>query len=199
MSFEFSIQGRAPDGSPIMGRDDQMHAEFFVHPRLSLSKTREANGVQVFDGVEMIRLIQPGEKDVVCVMSTDWHRARFPRQYEAFQKGQEQRNVGTPLNLLFPTAPETIATLNASHIFSIEQLANINDTAIGNLPFGRDLTNKAKQYLGSQKGGQGFHAMQSQIEALEAKLAALSKPAEDDDPDLLEDREPIRRKKAAAP
>jgi hypothetical protein len=170
---EFGISNFAADGAPIMPRDDQSFVEFFKMPRLSLAETAANGGQQVFKAVEMVKVIQPGEKDVTCVMATAHHRARFPRQYKAFIEGQSQQETGTPLEMVFPTSPETIATLKAAHIHSVEQLENLTDTAMQNLPFGRTLVEKAKAYRKATGGAKDFHVMQAEIEGLKAKLAAM--------------------------
>lgn len=181
MSLEFSPQGYTPDGVAVFGSDEKLLVRFYRHAELSQHKSK-MEGRPIYDDVEMVSVIQPGEKDEVKTLASDWHRRRFPKQYEAFQKGLEQSHTGAPLDLLFPAEPSTVLMLKQNNVFTIEQLAGISDTAMGNIPMGRTLADRAKAYLQASRGGQGFHQMeemQRQIQQLQAQLAeaqAASQP-----------------------
>lgn len=176
---DFGITQFTPSGEPIMPGDDKLLVQFFLLPRLSIAQTNANGGSQVYENVEMVKVIQPGEKEAVTVAVQDIHRARFPRHYDAFKRGLDQQKLGTPLEIAFPTSPDMIATLKAANIFSIEQLAGLSDSSMQNIPFGRTLCDKAKAYLASASGGKEFHAMQQQIDELTAKLAAMRSEKED--------------------
>lgn len=172
--LEFNPQGYTPDGVAVFGTDEKLLVKFYRHAELSQHKSK-LEGRPIYDDVEMVSVIQPGEKDEVKTLANDWHRRRFPKQYEAFQKGLEQAVTGTPLELLFPAEPSTILALKGSNVFTVEQLAGISDTAMNNIPMGRTLADRAKAYLQASHGGQGFHqmeAMQKQIQELQEQLAA---------------------------
>lgn len=173
--MEFNPQSYAPDGTAIFGKDEQSLVKFFKHPELSKFKSTGA-GLPVYDDVVMVSVIQPGEKEETKVLATEWHKRRFPKQWENFEKGLEQTASGTPLDHLFPSEPGMILTLKSFNIFTVQQLAHVSDTAINNLPMGRTLVDRAKAYLGSAEGGSEYHAMQKRIAELEAKLA--EKPEE---------------------
>lgn len=171
--MDFAPQGYTSEGVALFGKDEQSLVRFYRHPELSKFQSDSA-GLPVYVDVEMISVIQPGEKDETKVLATEWHRRRFPRQYEAFKQGLEQTQTGTPLDHLFPSEPSTILTLKSFNIHTVQQLAGVSDTAINNLPMGRSLVDRAKVYLQSATGGQPFHqmeAMQRQIEELKAALA----------------------------
>lgn len=171
--MDFSPQSYAPDGTAVFATDTQLLVKFFNHPQISKFKS-EKEGVPMMDDVEMISVIQPGEKEEIKTLATDFHRRRFPRQYEAFKKGLEQTAGGTPLDHLYPSQPATVANLRAFNIFTIQQLAAISDSAMIQLPMGRTLCDQAKAYLSSASGGQNFHAMQAamrkEIDELKAML-----------------------------
>lgn len=171
--MEFSPTGYSPDGIAQFGSDEKLLARFFIHAELSQHKSK-LEGRPVYDDVEMISVINPGEKDEVKSLANDWHRHRFSKQYAAFKAGREQSSTGTPLELLFPSEPSTILTLKAANVFTVEQLAGISDTGMANIPMGRTLSDRAKTYLQTARGGQGFHQMEEmkrQIEQLQAQLA----------------------------
>lgn len=170
--MDFNPQGYTPDGVAVMGSDAQLLVKFSTHAELSQIKSKAA-GTPIYDDVEIVTIMNPGEKEPVIVQATDWHKHRFQRQYEAFKKGKEDQQGGTPLGLLFVGQPSTVKQLQACHIFTIQQLSMISDTAKSQIPMGQTLVDRAKAYLAQAGAGQGFHAMeemQRQIEALKAKL-----------------------------
>ena len=173
--MDFSPQSYAPDGTAIFGNDAQLLVKFFVHPELSKFKS-DKEGLPVYDDVEMVEVFQPGEKDSVKQLATEFHKRRFQKQYESFKKGMEQTNGGTPLDLLFPAEPGMILTLKSFNVYSIQQLAALSDTGIANLPMGgRQLVERAKTYLHTAQTGAGLHEMdlmRKQIAELQAALVA---------------------------
>ena len=173
--MDFNPQTYTPDGVAVFGNDAQLMVRFFVHPELSTYQSK-IQGVPVHHDVEMIEVFQPGEKESVKQLVTDFHRYRFPKQYEAFKEGKEQTASGTPLELLFPSEPSTVLTLRNLHIYTIQQLSALTDTGIANLPMGgRQLVDRAKKYLETASAGAPAHQMemmQKQIAELQAQLAA---------------------------
>lgn len=188
------FQDIAPDGTAIYASDRQTLTKFRIHSELSHHKSKAA-GMPVYDDVEVIEMRVPGEKEPVIVAATEFHKRRFPREYEAFKKGQESAHTGTPLDLLFPTSPSTVKQLQAFHIFSIQQLASISDTAKTQIPMGQSLVDRAKEYLARAGAGQNFHAMeemQRQIAALTARLEEAGVPAPEM-PSVIPAEQPKRR------
>lgn len=176
MSLDFNPQGYTQAGEAVFGTDQNLLAKFFVHPQISVFKSKEA-GTAIYDDVVMVEVIQPGEKEPIRQMANEWHKQRFSKQWENFQKGITEAVSGTPLEMLMPGEPGTILTLKALNVHTVQQLATLTDTAIGNIPFGRSLVDRAKKYLGTAAHGAEFHQMQKQIETLTAQLAALNEQA----------------------
>lgn len=175
MSLDFNPQAYSPDGTAIFGNDAQLLVKFFKHPELSTYQSKE-KGVPVYNDVIMIEVFQPGEKESVKQLVTDFHKMRFPKQWENFEKGLEQTAIGTPLDLLFPAEPSQVLTLKSFNIFTIQQLAALNDTAISALPMGgRQLVERARVYLSKAQTGADMNRMeemQRQIAELQAALQA---------------------------
>lgn len=170
----YNPKGYSIDGTAVFATDQQLLVKFFNHAQISKFKSDKA-GVPVFEDVEMISVIQPGEKEEIKQLATDFHRRRFPKEYENFKAGIEQVAGGTPLEMLFPSEPSTVLTLKQFHIFNVQQLSAITDSAMTQLPFGRTLVDRARAYMSQAGGGQNFHAMQQamqkQIEELKAMLS----------------------------
>jgi len=181
MSLEFNPQSYAPDGTAIFGNDAQLLVKFYKHAELSTYASKE-QGLPVYNDVIMIEVFQPGEKESVKQLANDFHKMRFPKQWENFEKGLENEVAGTPLDHLFPSEPGQILTLKALNIFTIQQLAALSDTAIQALPMGgRQLVERAKQYLMTAQTGADMNRMaemQKQIEQLQAALQAKNEDTE---------------------
>jgi hypothetical protein len=171
--MDFNYQTISPDGVAVTGSDAQLLVKFSIHSELSQHKSK-LTGAPVYDDIEIVTIMNPGEKEPVIVAADDFHRRRFPRQYEAFKKGIQDQQGGTPINLLFPASPSTVKQLQAFHIFTVQQLANITDSAKAQIPMGQSLVDRAKSYLTQAGAGQSFHAMeamQAQIDQLKSLLA----------------------------
>lgn len=167
--MEDTPQSYNPDGSAVYATDGQLLVKFLKHAELSHYKSKQS-GMPIYDNVDMISVINPGEKEEVRVVADEFHKRRFPKQWEAYKAGIDQTASGTPLDHLFPTEPGTILTLRTFHVYTVQQLAVISDTAMGQIPMGRTLVDRAKAYLSSASGGQNFHAMQ---EAMQKRIADL--------------------------
>ncbi len=192
--MDFNYHSIAPDGTALAGVDSQLLVKFTIHSEMSQYKSKQA-GMPVYDDVEIVTIMNPGEKEPVIVAADDFHRRRFPRQYEAFKKGMESAHTGTPLDLLFPSSPSTVKQLQAFHIFSIQQLATISDSAKTQIPMGQSLVDRAKTYLAQAGAGQNFHAMeemQRQIAALTSRLEEAGVPAPESPPVTITPQ-PVRR------
>lgn len=176
--MEFNYQAIAPDGVAIFANDSQLLVKFSIHSELSQHKSKQA-GAPIYDDVEIVTIMNPGEKEPIIVVADEFHKRRFPRQYEAFKKGLEDQQGGTPLDLLFPASPSTVKMLKSFHVFTIQQLANISDSAKTQIPMGQSLADRAREYMKNASGGQAFHAMeamQAQIDQLKSMLADAGQP-----------------------
>lgn len=171
-----------PDGTPYADKEEQTFARFEKIARLNKFKSKK--GLPVYEDEVVLKVIHPGEKDHIVILADDIHKMRFPKQWEAFQNGEDQTKSGTPLELLFPSEPGTVATLKGVNVFTIQQLANLDDTGLLHIPMGRTLSERAKLYLSKAREGSKFHDMQSQIDELKALLAQKNEeiPGENAEP-----------------
>ena len=157
--------------------DKSLIVQFYADKKQDFAASQKA-GTPIFVHKDMVRVIQIGEKDVAEYEADRGHppyKYRWPRQWEQYQKGVEQVPNGTPLDILFPSQPEIVATLAAIHVRTIQQLADISDTAIGNIPMGRSYVNTAKQFLGRANGSTEFHALKDENATLKDEMTRLQK------------------------
>lgn len=169
--------------------DDRRAIVFFhKHSVFNEIKSTQA-GRRVYDEVDFVSIQHPGEREQKIdrpVQEADKHR--WPNQWMAFQKNQQQVVDGTPVDLLFPQHPAVADNFRSIGITTIEQLANLSATGMANVGMGaQEYVNYAKQYLDMAQKGVGFHELKKelsdrdqkiklqgqQIEALKAQIDAI--------------------------
>jgi hypothetical protein len=152
--------------------DDRRTIVLFHREKVRNSINSEAAGRPIFDEWDFVRIQHPGEREQTVdrkVQESD--KMRWPREWAQYQKGQEQKVDGTPLDLLFPNHPSIAANLAGLGITVVEQLANLSATAMHNVGMGaQDYVNYARTYLEHAKKGVGFHEMQKQLAERDAKI-----------------------------
>lgn len=112
----------------------------------------------------------------------EW-RDRNLRQYEAWKKGQELPLDGTPIKGWSVISPATQANLIAMKVFTVEDLAAINDEGMRRLPMlGLELKTKAKAWLAQSKDKgpltMQMAALQTQLENMQVELKTVKEQNE---------------------
>jgi hypothetical protein len=165
-----------PNGAVSFGAPDVMNVLFYtksVHDPIS---SRE-RGKPWFRAMTYVRIQHPGEKDCIDrpVQEDDVAIQRWPRQWDAFQRRQEQAPDGVPIEMLFPESPEVAANMHTIAIHTVEQLAGLTEHGMQTIGIGAaQWKNKARQFLDAARGGASVHRMQLQIEKLTNAIETLS-------------------------
>lgn len=151
--------------------EDKSIVVFFKGSRHNAVRS-QAEGAPAYDDIDMVRVIHPGENDGngIETQALDIHKYRWPRQWEAYQKGQEFKQNGTPVEMLFPSSPATAQELKAKNIYTIQQLAVLDDNVITRNPMLHHHRVRAQQYLEAAKKGSNHHELVAKNEALESDL-----------------------------
>lgn len=103
------------------------------------------------------------------------YRERFPKAYDAFMRGEAPLVEGTPIEVMSLT-PAKRAELKALSIYSVEQLAALDSTAITKMgPGGRALVEQAKTVLKAQDVRP--QVLVAENEELKRRIAALEEAA----------------------
>lgn len=168
----FSVHAIGGDGTVQLAADSSVLAIFYKGKVQDGAASREA-GVAVFKDVDMVEIRQLGERDTTHQIVTNEHKQRWPLRWQQYLQNIEQSAVGTPLEMLFPASPATVATLRASAITTIQQLAELSDGVISGLQFGLDLRTKARDYIGTVTKGKKYHELENKLEASEQKNLEL--------------------------
>lgn len=137
----------------------------------------QAEGRPIFDVKEFVEVRIPGDRLFSFVTEvSDAERARWPREYEAFKRGEQLATTGTPLEH-WPNAQLTVgrvAELKALHILSVEDLAGVPDSALSKMGMGaRDLREQARAYLAAAKDMAANSAMAARLAQQDDQIARL--------------------------
>jgi hypothetical protein len=95
---------------------------------------------------------------------------RFQRQYRQFKEQAHQTKAGTPLQYVPFLTEGKRAELRALNIYTVEALAVIDGQELKNLgQYGRDLKNKAQEFIESSKHNAPNLELQAELDALRAQ------------------------------
>lgn len=147
---------------------------FFAREVPDPGHSKEA-GYPRFVGQDYIRIELPGEKDVRIFPASDEYKRRYPDQWSAYAEKRKPTPPGMPTAILFPQFPEIVATLEFFNIRTVEQLANISDTAKGNIGLGADeWQRKANEFLSAAAGTKSFHKISAELEMANLTIGKLT-------------------------
>lgn len=147
-------------------------------------------GRPIFDDREECVLRYPGSKNVGVYPATSFshwavdphsgeqvkvsYAERFQRQYRQFKEHAIQTKVGTPLTEVLFLTEARRAELRALNIYTVEALAAIDGFELKNLGFnGRELKNRAIEYIEESKTKAPTTQMVAELEALRARNTLL--------------------------
>ena len=149
-----------------------------------------AAGRPVYDDMEVVEIRFPGSRNVSVFPATSFshwaedfqtgeqtpvtYAERFSRQYQQFKAQSAQTKSGTPLAHVPFLTEARRAELRALNIYTLEALAHVDGQELKNLGHGgRDLKNKALEYIAESKAGAPNLAMAAELEALKARNAII--------------------------
>jgi hypothetical protein len=133
----------------------------------------EAVGYPVFEAADYVRIETPGEKEGIPIFpATQEYKNRFPTEWENYRLKRAPTPSGMPLAILFPQYPERVAALEFANVRTVEQLAELSDTAKQNIGLGADeWQKKAIEFLKTAAKTHDYHALKKSQEMLEATIA----------------------------
>lgn len=165
--------------------ESKVFVEFGLHPKRNPLKSAEA-GRDVFDDVEYIRIVVPGERDGIHRPAMQRDRENYPRQYAAFRANLSQDAAsGTPLSHVLWLRPSQVAELQHYHCRTLEQLANMPDTSAQKFPGILSLRQRARDAIEVAKG-------EAPVAQLRADLAEEKRKREELEFRLLEMAEELK-------
>lgn len=155
------------------GDDKELYVEFHMEAEHQGFKS-EQEGRPIFEDKPFIKIMFPGDRTKTVYRAvTDADKERFPKQWAAFEKGQEQGHTGTPITEWPPVSKSQAMELKGLNIHTVEQLAAVTDTNLASFLGARDLRDKAKAWIDKAKDNAVVSQLQAQNAALKADFDAL--------------------------
>jgi hypothetical protein len=138
-------------------------------------KKSESAGHPVYVDKEFVKIVVPGDKQtVLCQPATDQHKQRFPKAYAAFKNRESKVVEGFPIEQWPQVTRATAMTLKAIHIHTVESLAEVSDSNLGNLgQQGRDLRVKAQAFVRQAKDSAAANALAVENQSLRDQMSAM--------------------------
>ena len=169
--------------------DDRLVALFKHLAIKNEAKSAEA-GRPIYDDAEVCEIRAPGSRNVSVFPAfavSHWsgdhyggeqvkvtYAERFQHQYRQFKMEQAQTKSGTPLQHAPFLTEARKAEMRAQNIYTVEQLAAIEGAELKNLgPGGRELKNKAEEYMAEAKVNAPNLKMADELEQMRARNAIL--------------------------
>lgn len=157
----------------VWAADNRLWVQFYVRPVQNKAKT-EAAGRPIFDEVVFVKIIVPGDKNLVFDQPCkEEHRYRFPKQWERFKSGQKQALEGTPLETVTWLTVGQVAEFKALNIATVEQLSDVPDQLAQRFMGAFELRRKAQAFLEAAKGEAATSKLAAELSERDAKIAAL--------------------------
>lgn len=175
---DFSLDNLPQDAIGQMGAvkaDGKTIPQFFTMQQKDVARTAALGQVK-YNEIEMIKIFIPGDKhNIVESRVTDVHRAKYPKQYEAFKKMQELAPEGTLIDNWPLLQRSQVYELKAANVFTVEQLAELSDEKLGIIGIGaRSLRKHAQAFIEATEKGRLPAQMIAENESLKNQVALLT-------------------------
>ena len=155
-----------------------------------------AEGRPIYDDIEVVEIRMPGNRTGAPIFPahavSHWvtdprtgeqtkitYAERFRHQYQQFKAVQQQTKTGTPLDHAPFLTEARRSELRALNVYTVEQLALVDGAELKNLGTGgREMKNRAQEYIEESKTRAPNLQMQAELEALRARNALLEEDNE---------------------
>lgn len=186
--MEISIQEY--HGKLDVSSSGSLHVEFYLKPeRVGIDPD---SGMPRYEDREFVMIHYPGGKDRQSFPVNDSHRRRWAEKYARFKLVGKDEITGMPCAQWPVATSGQVDLLRVLNIFSVEQLAECSDAAIERVGLGgRELREKAKNYLKAAKDGSFVASITAQIQEIKDDNLSLR----DENRALKEELEALRRAK----
>lgn len=162
------------------GEGNKSFPRFFMREFQDFAATAR-EGRPIFSEDEMVEIILPGNPYTrpICKVR-DEHRQQWPTQYDAFLKSKTPAHDGTPIEEWPILKRPQIAEMKALEIHTIEQVANLSDTAIARIGMGgRYLVQKAQAFLDDAFAGALAEQLSRDNEMKDSEISTLRNQVEE--------------------
>jgi hypothetical protein len=166
---------------PERGERDGARPRFYIEAVQNNFRTA-AEGRPVFDNVEMVHILVPGDRLTEhTAIVKDEHRRRWPDAYAAFKAGLLEPTSGIPLSEWAGISRGEIEELRFHKVYTVEELAGLSDAQIAKVkPMGGvALRDKATRYLQSAESTAPMEKLAAENAQKDARISELEVTVKD--------------------
>lgn len=157
---------------------DSRRITFAVRSDVNPARVGE-NGLPIYHDVEYIKIEQAGERDFIERPVRESDKFEFQQQYQYFLQHKKNRPEGVPLSLIFPSNPSIVQMLEQCSVYTCEQLAALNDTALQGIGMGASAWKaRAASYLQAARQGEGAAELLKKMEFMQTSLDNMKRDRE---------------------
>lgn len=150
--------------------DKRLLVIFYKDVEKNMIKSTEA-GRPIFDEVDVVKIITPGQRDSFVGLVTEQYQQRFPQQWARYKAGQEQNEgSGTPLNMLPWMSMSAVAEFKAMNCHTVEQLVGMPDSVSQKFMGHHQIKQRALAYLDAAKDAAPLMKLNAELEKRDEQL-----------------------------
>ncbi len=163
---------------PGQNQSHGLSVTFYQHPVQNSAKTLE-EGRPIFEDKDYVRIMVPGDKTTIIERPIRiGHQEKddnnmFAREYNLYKQGKDQQVIGTPLSEWPVISRSQCKELEFFGVRTVEQLADMPDTAAQNFVGAGQLRDVAKRFISDAKDGAPLIQMQAELVSRDEKIEAL--------------------------
>lgn len=159
--------------------DDKLWIQFLYLPMINNEKSN-AEGRPIFDDVEHVRILQPGNKESIVVRPVDdMDRRRFRKQYEDWKADRDRPREGTPLDQWPVLTKGQVEELRYFHVTTVEDLANLSDSNAQKFAGINMLRRQAQAFVEQAKEGAAAQKLATELEQRDNEITSLKQAIEE--------------------
>lgn len=170
-----AVKGFRNDGMAIYGNDSGNLVEFVDDVKIENPYKSKEAGHPVYEFPVLVRIQPFGQNRSVTYLKfvKGEHDVQYPAQYAAFLEGRKDVHEGTPIQEWPPITREQALHFKTIGIHTVEALASVSDTNLGQFLGAREMREKAKVWLDNAKGGAIAAKLQADLDVAHQDIEAL--------------------------
>jgi hypothetical protein len=172
---DYAMTDQAMGGmSQVSDADKRLRVHFGLFPQINQAKST-AEGRPIYDEVTYVTIMVPGERDVVHRPAWGKDYNRFPMQHQAFlNKKDQDASSGTPLKMVTWLSAAQVKELEFFNCYTLEQLANLADSAASKFMGIQALKVRAKDFIKAAAEAAPLLLIRAEIDKKDEELAAAN-------------------------
>jgi hypothetical protein len=159
------------EGEGRYAMDKNLHVEFFRRPVFNSGKSNEA-GRPVYDEADFVMIYVSRNASHVQKVDNEI-KNRFATRWARYQAGLDQAQTGTPLEQWPAMSVSMVANMKAMKIFTVEQLADLDDNRAQEFMGNFDLRKKAKAWLELARDSAANDKLEAQLKKRDDEIAEM--------------------------